>query len=104
MKIDFGKMIMDIKDRPIQRDGKPVTLLDVCQEALIASYQDEQNLPSADKVKRFKLAMKLNGAEPDLELEELALIKTLVGKGFGPMIVGRVYSELESGGQLFGTA
>lgn len=91
MKIDFSKPITDL-------DGKPVedlTLRVVALNALMAMLPDEQNLPGDQKVARFALAMRVNaGGEVDVSPEDIALMKTLIGKTYGALAVGRAYEIL----------
>lgn len=91
MKIDFSKPIADL-------DGKPVedlTLRVVALNALMAMLPDEQRLPGDKKVERFALAMRVNaGGEVDVSAEDAALMKDLIGKVYGALVVGRAYEML----------
>ncbi len=89
---DFdGEAINDTK-------GKPATVRGACIEALLAVFQDEQNLSGEEKLKRFQLALKVKESQPvaDFTVEELSLMKKLVGKAYAPLIVGQTYTILES--------
>jgi hypothetical protein len=81
----------------LQEDGKtPITLSTVIGNALLATFQDEVNLSGEDKVKRFRLAeaaVLRNGY--DFTIEDVALIKKLVAKAYGPLVVGRVFQILD---------
>lgn len=98
MRRDFTLPICNLNGEPINEDGKPVTLCTVALSALLASFPDEQSLSGAEKVNRMQLALKINKRprEVDLTVEQLALLKTLIGKGFGPLAVGRAYELLEA--------
>jgi hypothetical protein len=98
MKIDFATVLRDKKGEPMKaEDEKEVTLGNVAETALLASFQDEAlKLEGSEKVKRFKIAMKIDGVT-DMTPEEVVKIKELVGKAFGPLIVGRAYEILDGG-------
>lgn len=99
MLIDFQKVILDLKGDPIKLpDETELKLLTVCQESLMASFPDEQQLPAAEKVKRFVIAIKIGESSipVDITIEEAAEIKKLVGKAYGSLVVGRVFEMLEA--------
>src|SRR5262249_51694364 len=62
MQIDFSQEILDLDGEVMKQpaalgaEGKPITLASIAAGALLAQFQDEQNLSGQDKVKRFKLA------------------------------------------------
>lgn len=102
MKIDFTPTINDLKGKPIKEgdaeDSPVATLGSICITALMAQFEDERTLPAKEKVSRFKLAQKLVDAkELELKVEEVNLLKTLVGKAFGALIVGRAEELLDPG-------
>src|SRR5262249_2140486 len=97
MIIDFSAVIKDLDGVPVKNGEADATLGRVSCTALLASYADEQNLPAEDKVKRFRLAeIAAKGGEQEMKVEDVALIKTLIGKAFAPLIVGRAYDIIES--------
>lgn len=72
------------------------TVRRVCCDALVAAFDDERNLAGEEKVKRFLLAQKLMAAEEvDLTSEDVSLLKKLVAKGFGPLVVGQAWQLLD---------
>ena len=100
MRRDLTQPILDLNEKTIphpQREGEHYTLCDVALSALMASYEDEKSLTGKDKADRMQLALKINKRpkEVDLTVEQLALLKQLIGKGFGPLVVGRAYELLE---------
>ena len=96
MKIDFSAAIKDLDGGAVKDGEKDATLGRVACTALLASYADEQNLAAEDKVKRFRLAeIAARGGEQEMKVEDVALIKTLIGKAFAPLIVGRAYDIIE---------
>ena len=97
MKIDIAQHLIGYDGEPIQ-DGSdgPLTLRSVCCSALVGNYSDEQALPGEDKVRRFCLAQRLHScAHPELTVEEIALIKLLIAKGFVTSVVGSAWSKLD---------
>lgn len=92
MKIDFAAPVLDL-------DGKQVedkTIGKLIVDALMAQYPDETSLSGEEKLKRFELAQvahKANGQ--DVSVEDAALIKKLIGKAYGPLVVGRVYALIK---------
>ncbi len=98
--IDFSSPITQLDGQPfIDKDGKPIhtTLAIVAENALLASYQDEQNLSGEDKVKRFVLAHKIHDDEKNVELtaDEITLIKKLIAKSYNPLITGESWRILD---------
>lgn len=94
------KMQVELKDlegKEIKgpKEGKNLTLLDVCRTGLL-NYDDKMS--GEKKYDNFKLAQKLEKAPKagiELTAEEVANIKALVGKSQFPMIVGLVWDLLE---------
>lgn len=100
MKLDFTKVLVGLNKEPLkQKDNTDhATLGYVCTEALMATYRNEEQLSAEKKVGRYKLAQKIVGeGEIELSVEEVALLKELVGKAFGPSVVGPAYELLEGG-------
>lgn len=106
MKIDFSTVLNDLKGVPL-KDGLPpaegqedkreeLTLGSVVCSALLATYPDENNLDPKVKFQRFKLAEKASdGGEQELTVEDAAEIKKLLGKAWGPLVMGRAYEILD---------
>lgn len=96
MKIDFYKPLLDLSGEPMKSGDKDFLLVNACQEALTATFPDEMNLSGADKVKRFSLALKVGEKLPqELTIDEVAEIRRLVAKAYGPLVVGRAYEMLD---------
>lgn len=96
MKLNCKKVITNLKGKPFQEEGKNLTLGDVCCNALLFSYPEEKNVSGKVKYERWKLAAKLvDGGTVDVTLEDMTLIKDLVGKFYGPLLVGPIYNILE---------
>ena len=71
----------------------PVTARRAIVNALMAA---DPKLEGSEKLKRFTLAALINKkAKVDLTVEQIALIKTEVARGYGPLVVGRVYELVD---------
>ena len=96
MKVNFGKVLVDFDGAAISaKDKNEAVLRGVAVDALLAIYQDEQNLSGEEKLKRYILAEKVYKKEDDLTVEEIALLKKLIGKAYAPLIVGQAWKILE---------
>ena len=93
MKINFNQPIKNITGEDI----KDLTLKSISVEALLATFPDEQSLSGEEKAKRYVLATRIYANPEGLEwtVEEVAKVKGLIGKGYGPLIVGQAWDMLE---------
>lgn len=102
MKINASATLIGVDGVAIaisDKDKTPAELRTTVVQALLGVYQDEQ-INGNDKLLRFKLAEKIQvGGVVDLTVEEVVLVKLLVGKMYGPGIVGPVYNALENSPQ-----
>jgi hypothetical protein len=94
MKINFTAELKTLGGEPLQ---PPTTLKEVAVNILLTLLDDERNLPGEEKAKRSLLATRIyaNPENIDLTVEELALIKKLIGKAYTPLIVGQAWQMLE---------
>ena len=98
MKIDFTQVLKTLDGTEMKVPGDKVfTLAMATTEALLASYEDEKSLSGEEKASRYTLALAIHASvEPlDLKVEDVALIKKLVAKGYGPLIVGQAWMLLD---------
>jgi hypothetical protein len=96
MKIDFSAVIKDLDGDPVKDGDEDATLGRIACTALLATYADERELPAEQKVKRFRLAeIAAKGGEREVKVEDVALIKQLIGKAFAPLVVARAYDIIE---------
>jgi len=96
MKIDFSAVIKDLDGDAVKDGDKDATLGRVACTALLASYADEQDLPAEDKMKRLRLAeIAAKGGSQEIKVDDVALMKKLIGRAFAPLIVGRAYDIIE---------
>lgn len=94
--MNFGAVIVDLAGEPVDDGGKPATLGAVAVKALLANYPDEKGIDGKEKVRRFTLsAVCFNEAEADVSVEDVALLKGLIAKAYGPLVVGRAFAIIE---------
>lgn len=76
--------------------GKARTVGSSMIEALTSVYQDERDLPGPKKFERYQLAQKLyDKKSTDISVDDAKLIKDLVGKAYGPVILGPIFLAIE---------
>lgn len=96
MKVDFSQPITNLEGKPFQEDNKDLTLAAIAVGALLASYQDEAALSGEEKFQRYALSTRIHkSGSIEVSVEEISKLKTLIGKMFGPSIVGPAYDLLE---------
>lgn len=97
MKINFDAKILDLNSKEIvDQNNKSTTLGTVASQALMAAFPDETNLEASEKVKRFKLSLKVvKGGSQDISVDDVSELKKLIGKAYGPLVVGRAYDLIE---------
>jgi len=97
MKVDFSQELIGYDGEPLKEGEKVITLAMICCNALMNQTEEDAKLPGEEKLRRFDLAtMVYANKEPsDLKVEDIALLKTLVGKLYGPLVVGPCWKLLE---------
>jgi hypothetical protein len=95
MNINFNEPILNLNNETMEDEGGVITLGRVTSNALLATFPDEKEVSGEVKAKRFKIALKAQEADGDVTVEDVAEIKKLVGKAYGPLVVGRVFDILE---------
>jgi hypothetical protein len=101
--VDFSAVLTDPDGAPIidcvsaDCAGKPpLTLGRLALHVLTASFPDEQGLSGEEKFRRGLLAMRVyGGGKVVLNAEDTALIKRLIAKGYGPLVVLRAWPLLD---------
>lgn len=98
MKRDFSTDLIGLGDaKLVDEKGEALKLSAIAVNVLVGQYQDEQGLSGEDKFARYKLAERLNqGGVQEISAEEIALLKKLIGKAYGPIVVGPAYEALEA--------
>ena len=101
MKINVKKTIKQLDGKDLVDNDRTIVLRDVFCSALLYDKSPGQ-LDPMDKFTRGKLAQKIWDASEteegivELTLEEISLIKKLVGELFTPIIVYQVWDYLEN--------
>ena len=98
-KIDFTQTLTGLDGKPISSgDAKStsLTLSDVAVTALESALEEDKGMAGAEKFKMDELARKIYKAKSAvLSVEDVALIKTRVGKAFSPLVVGAAWRLLD---------
>lgn len=94
MKIDIAQPIRDLENTPIEG----VTFRTVACLALTNSLPGDERLTDNQKLTMFALALRIQKdfMPLDFKIEELALIKERIGRGFSVVVVGRCYEIIEA--------
>jgi hypothetical protein len=101
MQRDFGIILMNLEGNQLEdQPGRAFRLADACVNALLFNHTDEQGLSGEEKLKRFQLAKRIQQAKTiegttEVTAEEISLIKKLVAKLYGPVVLGPTYEALE---------
>jgi hypothetical protein len=76
--------------------GRPLTIKDICINAVLTPVQEDNQ---ESKWIKYEIYKKLRDVkdEVDLKVEDIALIKKLIGKISPPLIMGQCFELLESG-------
>lgn len=100
MHVDLSLKIRDLNNKVLEEvvhgSQEPITLGKVLVGALLNSPDQFGPMSGADKEARFRLAVRLSSTDASTELtdKEVDLLKDVVGKSFGTLVVGRVYDIL----------
>ena len=94
MTFDFSLPLLDLDNKPIEENGKPVTFASVIGTQLLNSPESPESPES--KIKSFTLATKIYGSSSvDLSADEITFIIEKIGKIAPPMVIGRVNQFLD---------
>ena len=107
MKIDVTQNLKQLDGSPLTQatarcpecgqttESRILILRRVVVDALMAQRQD-QELSGGQKVRRYAIATQIHNEDaPDLKVEDVALIKKLVGEVYGPLVVGQAWAMLD---------
>lgn len=98
MKIDLSQTLHSLKKEPLKDEKDEfVTLKKLCVTALATENEESSKESGEEKVKRFKLFMRLDDVKDFAELsaEEITLIKSKMAKLYSALAVGQCYAMLE---------
>lgn len=102
-----GHQKRDKNDMLMTKEGKPITLRSICVRALLNPPMKEDprtgrmvpamNIPAEKKVELYDLALHIHKGESlvDLAVEEITLLKELIGAKFPPLTVGQAFRILD---------
>jgi hypothetical protein len=102
MKIDFSQVLKEHTGGGMkQTGGKEFTLGHACVTALDALTEESGKIGGEEKHRRGALADKIyRTKEPiSLSVEDVALIKGIIGKIFGPHVVYEAWNLLDPPGK-----
>ena len=51
-------------------------------------------MPGEKKAERFVLATEIYSGKDDFEVEQIATLKSVIGKAYGPLLVGQAFALL----------
>lgn len=98
MKMDFTRPILDRDGKPVSKSGAEdsqfITLGHLAVGALDMAYQDDTG---EKRNARGLLAGRIYASDGpiDVTLEEMASIKDVIGKTYGPFLVSSAWALLE---------
>jgi hypothetical protein len=97
----LNTVIKDLEGNPIKSGSRDLTMRAAIITALAFEEPDAQGRPTLTGEARFKrwyIANSIQGAfdEVEISIEDLNLVKELVGKAFFMAVVGPVWTMLES--------
>lgn len=94
MKVNFNEALKDLSGKEVVENGVTINMQIPCINALM---QDDAQADGTKKLQRYKLAKKIQDSAEATEItvEDASMIKELVAKIYGPLVVGNVYELLE---------
>jgi hypothetical protein len=96
MKVPFATVLKDLDGVDLQNGESTVTLGTVAVQALLSPFPNEQDISGEEKMKRYELALRVRQTpEEDFPVDEIAKIKTLIGKIYTPVVVGQAWKLLD---------
>lgn len=100
MNINVETPIADMDGKPIVVADAVLTLRKICVDALLAQHPSEQppraEPDGTEKLRRFLLAKRISEtANVEMTVEEVSLVKKLVGMAFNPLVSGQAWLMLD---------
>ena len=93
MKVDFSQRIKGIDGKAVTSQGKKLTLSSLSVSLLLDT--NDTKVEADDKLKRFKLALRVQDAKKiEITPEEASLIRNISGKISTPLAHGRIVELL----------
>lgn len=101
MKIDFSQKILQLDGTPMKaEEGKDFTVGMAAVVAIDAVTEETKRLEPKEKYHRGELAARIYRAKEPIKVDvaDVALIKDLIGKVYGPHIVHEAWDMLDPEG------
>lgn len=104
MKVNVNQKLLGVDgvEELKGQDGRPLILKDVCINALLAPVQGDDEKKKWEKYEVFKkLRDGIKEGEEiivELKAEEIAMIKSAIGKNSTPIVMGQCWEFLEAVG------
>ena len=99
MKVDFNRVLYGLDGKPLLTpEGNELTLRKVCSDALVIGLESDRETSGEEKLKRYLLGVDIYSSiyPLDVTVEQIALIKKLIEKGFpSPLVSGQAWKMLE---------
>lgn len=94
--INFDAQLFDLDNNPIVGpDGKNITLGKISADSLLMLSDDDRAMTGEEKVARYELAKRVLHGTLALKAEEIAKLKSTIGKHYAPIIVGQAWKLLD---------
>ena len=92
MKINFDVEMKDFSGKTINsQDNKPVTLKDICINALMGVLESDKTLTGNQKFELYIVAKNIHaGGVVDIGINDIKIIQDRVDKIYNCLMVGRV--------------
>jgi len=100
MRINFNKGFKTLDGEKVLTQDKALDLKTVAVTALLTPASADEKISGEEKAERYILAesiSKANGSPVSIKVEDIALLKKLIGGLYMPLIVGQAYRLLENG-------
>jgi hypothetical protein len=97
MKIKTDQSLKTLEGKEIKDGKNAITLKNIMVEACLTNLKGDDGQSGEEKLKLYQLATKVQEAkkEIDLTIEEIALIKERIGRGYNILTVGQAWQMLE---------
>jgi hypothetical protein len=103
MKVNFNQVLKDLEGKtltePVNEDGQIVSKEIYFKDVVLGILLNGkiEGVSAKEKMERYILAQKIFRAQTylDVSVEQVALIKKLIGDNFNPLVVGQCFEILE---------
>lgn len=97
MKINFNQELQTFDGKPIIKQGTKEETLKLIDVAVNALLTPDEKSSGEERFKRYNIALNIhsNSNEADLNVEDVATLKKLIGVTYAPIVVGQAWNMLE---------